>query len=361
MASSRWKRFAFFERHSLNLASEVLEDLIPIGGSIVNLSDASMTTTTADGTSSSGSAIVSNTRSSTRRSMASLSQAAAEASNDCVSLVVTTAALPLNSKPPPTASGAAAAATTSAAATTTSSDEYTLALNDMWSSLTACNPIDLPGNTTSSGKGIVTERNIILPSQAQTFQDDSNVVGGAGGANNNSVDGLVLVFATSRDTDRIHCFDVTVRCNPLPLNNITASEKDLEDLDGWRGYIAPLKGNNPNNNNKNDNKTTGGNPTNSSRLSAEERIIAEHMGGGSSSKQNRQQEQKEGIVGIATTRASSGHRPVHMACISHTNIVVCVDPHLHLSWYVTIKKLFVVLTIFSKMSLPRVLTGFFSY
>jgi hypothetical protein len=33
MASSRWKRFAFFERHTLSLASEVLEDLIPIGGS----------------------------------------------------------------------------------------------------------------------------------------------------------------------------------------------------------------------------------------------------------------------------------------------------------------------------------------
>ena len=165
------------------------------------------------------------------------------------------------------------------------------------------------------------------------------VAGALGSTNNNSVDGLVLVFVTSRDTDRIHCFDVTVRCNPLPSTS-TTSEKDLEDLDGWRGYIAPLKGNTPkiNNNKKSDNKaTTGGNnpTTNASRLTAEERIIAEHMGGGKSSSSNKKQEQKEGIVGIATTRASSGHRPVHMACISHTNIVVCVDPHLHLSWYVS--------------------------
>ena len=32
MTSSRWKRFAFFDRQNLNLASEVLEDVIPVEG-----------------------------------------------------------------------------------------------------------------------------------------------------------------------------------------------------------------------------------------------------------------------------------------------------------------------------------------
>jgi hypothetical protein len=43
-------------------------------------------------------------------------------------------------------------------------------------------------------------------------------------------------------------------------------------------------------------------------------------------------EKTEGIVGIATCRASSGHRPLHMACITQKNVLVCVDPQLYLSW-----------------------------
>jgi hypothetical protein len=152
-----------------------------------------------------------------------------------------------------------------------------------------------------------------LPSQSQATHDESDIIDST-----NSVDGLVLVFVASRDTDRIHCFDVTVRCSP-PL---TTSENDLEDLDGWRGYIAPLKGQQPT-------STSTSMPTDygGARIS-EQRIISEHMGGQETSSDNK----KEGIVGIATTRASSGHRPVHMACISHNNLVVCVDPHLYLSW-----------------------------
>jgi hypothetical protein len=187
-------------------------------------------------------------------------------------------------------------------------------LNDMWSSLTACNPIDFPGAT--SGESINVSslgRTIRLPSQSQSTQDESNVV-----TSTNSVDGLVLVFVTSRDTDRIHCFDVTVRCSPPS----TALENDLEDLDGWRGYIAPLQGQNLSSTSKSVSRGLGG-----ARI-AEERIIAEHMGG----QENNSDNKSEGIIGIAITRASSGHRPVHMACISQRNLVVCVDPHLYLSW-----------------------------
>ena len=238
----------------MSLASEVLEDLIPLGGS--------------EGRGS-------------RRSAVGLSRAAEQA-NEAVSVQVSTAALPLNSKPADNKGQA------------TNSDEN--AVNSMWSSLTACMPSELPDDGETGA--------INLPSQAQMLADDSNVA-----SSGTAVDGLVLVFVASQDTDRIHCFDVTVRCNPPK-----SSDKDLEDLDGWRGYIAPLKGQKQ--------KTP---PAGASGRTLEDRIISEHMEAG---------EPTEGIVGIATCRATSGHRPLHMACITKSSVAVCVDPHLYLSWYV---------------------------
>ncbi|KAL3925604.1 MAG: hypothetical protein SGILL_000298 [Bacillariaceae sp.] len=207
-----------------------------------------------------------------------------------------------------------------------SDDSNALALNDMWGSLAACNPMDLPasGMVKDGTSTTVTahERNIKLPSQAQATQDESNVVSSA-----HSVDGLVLVFVTSRDTDRIHCFDVTVRCTPpstastkdgntpSSTNSTAGPDKDLEDLDGWRGYIAPLQGR------SNKPKASSSAATNTGGTSAEDRIVAEHMG---ASGGNDSSKEKEGIVGIATARASSGHRPVHMACISGNNLVLMI-------------------------------------
>eukprot|EP00532_Pseudo-nitzschia_australis_P004618 CAMPEP_0168197752 /NCGR_PEP_ID=MMETSP0139_2-20121125/21360_1 /TAXON_ID=44445 /ORGANISM="Pseudo-nitzschia australis, Strain 10249 10 AB" /LENGTH=77 /DNA_ID=CAMNT_0008122301 /DNA_START=49 /DNA_END=279 /DNA_ORIENTATION=- len=77
MASSRWKRFAFFEKNALSLPSEVLEDLLPTGGESSN----------------------SNSKINNRRSANSLSEGPSDASpsNNKVSLAVTTAALPLDS------------------------------------------------------------------------------------------------------------------------------------------------------------------------------------------------------------------------------------------------------------------------
>jgi hypothetical protein len=354
MPSSRWKRFAFFDRNNLNLPSEVLEDLIPIGG-----------------TSRSSSATIRRGQSSSSSSSAPAAIVVADeivSSNDAVSLVVTTAALPLTSKPSPSGGGGGGGINVGNQFTTNNTRnsnkdggaDYALALNDMWSSVAACNPMDLPsvGTTTAIGGGQPQQqRNIKLPSQAQTIEDDSNVVSGG-----SAVDGLVLVFVTSQDTDLVHCFDVTVRCNPRPprpsppplvppknpssvstttatttITTTTATatmEKDLEDLDGWRGYIAPLKGHPsrklpPNNNNS----TTSGSAAVPRAL--EERIIAEHLntsGGGGTGPAGGAKEEKEGIIGIATCRANSGHRPVHMACVTHRNVVVCVDPHLFLSW-----------------------------
>lgn len=248
MASSRWKRFAFFDRQTLSLASEVLEDLIPVGG--------------AEGRGS-------------RRSTTA-TRAAAEASNDSVSITVTTVALPLKSKPK---------------TDILEEDDEGVPLSNMWSSLNACTATGLEG---------IDEGSIRLPSQAQYFEDDSNVT-----SSESAIDGLVLVFVTSRETDFVHCFDLTVRCNPPDSSSLG---KDLEDMDGWRGYFAPLK------NKKRKPVRTG--------ATLEDRVISEHM----------EQEKTEGIVHISTCRATSGHRPLHMACITQTNVVVCVDPHLSLSW-----------------------------
>jgi len=158
MASSRWKRFAFFERHTLSLASEVLEDLIPIG---------------SEGRAS-------------RRSVKALAKASDEA-NDSISVVASTASLPLNSKPERDDS--------------VESPE-TSALSSMWSSLNACTATELPENEFDAIK---------LSSQAASFEDlgisETSTTTAA-------LDGLVLVFLASKETDHVHCFDVTMRCNP---------------------------------------------------------------------------------------------------------------------------------------------------
>ena len=258
MASSRWKRFAFFERHTLSLPSEVLEDLIPIDGS--------------EGRTS-------------QRSLNTLNRLASEGHNDSVSLVVTTAALPLNSKP-------------SSNSTSKEKNEDTVAVSDMWSSLTACAAMELPWEASGDLD------TIRLPNQTQSFDDD-NIVSASGTA----ADGLVLAFVTSQDTDYVHCFDVTVRCNPPEASE----KKDLEDLDGWRGYFAPLKAHRVG---------PAQSSTSSSHRNLEERIISEHM----------EQDTVEGIVDIAVCRSKTGHRPIFLACITQSNLVVCKDPHLYLSW-----------------------------
>lgn len=308
MASSRWKRFAFFEKNTLNLPSEVLEDLIPIGE----------TKNTTD-------------RTSGRHSLNALSELSSAAPSDNISLTVTTAALPLDSKPK--------IDKTINDTNEANINDYALALDGLWTSVTACNPVEnfptssgysatvtADNNTTTS-----TNQSINLPSQAQTFEDDSNVL-----SPGTAVDGLVLAFVTSCETDRIHCFDISVRCNKKPhgalrdstataasINTAGKRDDELEDLDGWRGYLAPVE--------QYKRDVTDLNATNT--RSGEQRITTDHMGDSA----GKSERLKEGIVGIATCRASFGHRPVHMACITHTNLVICIDPHLYLSWYVVNK------------------------
>jgi hypothetical protein len=273
MASSRWKRFAFFERHTLNLPSEVLEDLIPLG------SDAH----------------------STRRSLRSLSLAGEGSSNDSVSLVVTTAALPLTSRPK---EKDPSKTSSSSLGDSNQNDTNTDALEAMWTSLTACAAIQFDPENDEQGQ---TQTPMVqLSSQAQlprsrpaTTTAIQEMAQGVG-ASQPATDGLVLAFVTSSDTELVHCFDVTARCNP-PITEIT---KELEDLDGWRGYFAAFT-----------------KPVRARRTTHDD-VVAEHIESAADS---------ERVIGLATCRLQRGHKAVHVACLARTQLCVWEDPHLHLS------------------------------
>lgn len=251
MASSRWKRFAFFDRHTLSLPSEVLEDIISIRSS--------------DGS---------------RRSLRSLDLAGQEASDDSVSMVVTTAALPLASKPVQTSVD-----------TKSQPKDVQEALTGMWSSLSACTSPALAGSedVESDSEGPLVQ----LPSQGQMRETNIS-------KSSDFVDGLVLAFVTSRDTELVHCFDTTVRCNP-PATGM----KDMEDLDGWRGYFAPFA-----------------KPPASERRSQSE-IASEHIDETESSSVS--------LVSLACCRSQTAHGAVLLACLGRNKLCVWEDPHLNLS------------------------------
>ena len=246
MASSRWKRFAFFERHQLNLNADVIED------------------------------IFSSESSDARRS------ALTGAGNDAVSLVATTASLTLDSKPPPRQN------TQEAAAAVVEGD----AMTAMWASLTACTS---PGSAKEDDEQSRTDVAIFRPNEAVSSH--------AAATSKSFLDGLVLAFVTSTHTDLIHCFDITLRCNP-PLS----SEKDLDGMDGWRGYFAPFSKRQP----------VPSRPPSQEIEPAEEAPV-------------------EKLVAMACCRGTSGHKPVMLACISKSNVTLWKDPHLYLSCRLPVK------------------------
>lgn len=243
MAASRWKRFAFFDRNTLTFPSEVVQDLIP---GVDTISGRRLPSLTLD-------------------------------EGDTVSMVVSTAALPLITRP-------ANAVTTEKAAKSASDVEASLAA--MWGTLNACTAPPVEGGT------------VQLPSQAQIMEGNL-----ASSVNSQSaLDGLVLVFLASQESDRVHCIDVTVRCNPP--NNATPPEDD--SLDGWRGYWTPFVKDKP--------------VTTSSSSRAEDRIISEHMTAGGVAQR---------IVDLAVCRQNGGK--LWVACLATSNLIVHEDPHLDLS------------------------------
>jgi hypothetical protein len=238
MASSRWKRFAFFERQNLAVPDVVVEDLIPGESKTVRLQ---------------------------------------QFASQVVTLAVTTAALPVHTKPAlgkvnPTAESSQVDAVTA-----------------MWSSLTACSP------NTAEGDDV---NNIQLPNQGQTLLSSPTVT------TTTVLDGLVLVFTASLDCSRIHCFDVTVRCNPPTQQTVS------DDMDGWRGYWSPFAGLQPQQEV----------PNESSGLVA---VSACRIPGSTMFGQHRSR---------SNGRHAAVHSPLHVACLSSQHqLVVWEDPHLHLS------------------------------
>jgi hypothetical protein len=270
MASSRWKRFAFFERSTLDVPPEVIDDLIPV-----------------DGVSQDN-----------RRSVKSLKLAGKEVSNDSVSLIVTTAALPLYSKPTEVRTTHISAGQRKKQETKDDS------ISAMWSSLTACTvpAFAEEGNNSSGAAGEALAHGISMPSQAQLPRQGMNgrISKALKGA---SMDGLVLSFVTSRSTEFVHCVDVTVRCNP------PRGKESLEDLDGWRGYFSPFL------------RTPGDRSGTTSETPMVENT-------------NHSDVSVLGIAACRMSTGGQivdEHDVVHLVCISAQQICVWEDPHIHLS------------------------------
>lgn len=247
MASSRWKRFAFFERHTLNVPNDVMEDLLAIG------------------------------RNSQRQSIRSLSLAAS--TQQAVQMRVTTAGLPRG--------GGTSTVDSNKGTSSTPGDD---ALAAMWTSLTACYAV--PESTIKSNDD--QEETVQFPDTT------TNKANSTTASSSTALDGLVLAFLCSKESSYVHCVDVTIRCNP-PL---TTEERELEDMDGWRGYVAPLQS-----------KTPSTDATNSSSTTTA--ASPEH------------------ILDIATCRVApkqgSDYAPLHLVCLSSQRIIVWEDPHLVLS------------------------------
>lgn len=318
MASSRWKRFAFFERQALNLPNEVLEDLIPSddGGNNNNAASGVGRLSLRSLLASGG-----------QRAHTQPSLTGSSAMGDLVSLVVTTAALPASTRSSSSSgagkisdgsqkSSAAAAAAGTGAGTSGSRDDTASAssLDAMWCTLTAC---AAPTEAEDSSSRIPV---VPLPSQAASsaaaaaaaaVASDVSAPGSSNSARSGGggtvVDGLVLAFVSSRETELVHCVDLTVRCNPSQQSDSFAASSAgaLEELDGWRGYFLPFGG--------------GGGVVGSSQTGL----------GAARDAVTTASESPPKVVGLACCRTLA--RQVHLACLAESNVTVWEDPHLHLS------------------------------
>lgn len=198
-----------------------------------------------------------------------------------MSLVVTTAALPIATKP-------------------ITKDEDTMVVNRggnsspetsleaMWCSLVACTSPQAAAGAGATSPLSSSSRVPLVPLPSQAGGGLSTTLTSSSTASS-SVDGLVLAYVSSRETELVHCVDLTIRCNPGKGN----SAQELDDLDGWRGYFSPFK--TP--------ATAGGSGTDAA--------------------------EEQRVIGLAACRTPAGK--VHVACIGESQLVVWEDPHLHLS------------------------------
>jgi vacuolar protein sorting-associated protein 11 len=329
MASSRWKRFAFFDRNALNLPNDVLQDIIPFNSGSENKKISNSSTTLA-------------------------AARAAQEKDDAVRLVVTTAGLPLTSR----MSTIISSGSTSREQQTAAEADDLNVVNAMWSSLTACSvsPGLSANNAAAAASG---GGDLLVDTTADTVVAPVRLLqkggGGAGDdttttttASSSSMDGLVLAFLTSRETPLVHCVDVTVRCNPpmllSSLNRSSSSSDDttsdvlmqpqqqqkrqqqpsssFEDMDGWRGYFAPFSLSSSSSSSASEQGSATSSDSTIADIAACRVLVstsgntAEHAAGAAAGSSN----------------AAEQHLALHLACLSHDgSLVVWQDPHLHLS------------------------------
>lgn len=189
MASSRWKRFAFFDRSTLNLPSVVLDDLV---GSSSNIS-------------------ASGRRVSSHQTN--------DSNQPTLHLQVTCASLPALQEPEGNVPKD----------NPNDDNNNNEPLQAMWASLNACHE---PTTSSSNKEG---DETLVLPSQQQQGRFPLTPI-----TSSNSSPGLVLLWVASPDTHYVHCIDVTVRCrsSPTTSNSATSDTTNNIDLDGWRGCVA---------------------------------------------------------------------------------------------------------------------------
>jgi hypothetical protein len=219
MASSRWKRFAFFDRKNFKIPPPIFDDIVPANQN--------------DRRSNSNNSISDRTTISENISLA----------------VVNGAGIPYASLP----------------------DKLKLADTDprhgvvgMANTLEACNHNGLIGLDEDNNNDNLTNNND-NNNAADSYQFSSTgqtlaVPDGVHKKNGNVNGSLVLAFVSSKSSPRVHCIDLTVRCNPIHESKASSSSlsgnfdgrldrnsnslggdgQDMEDLDGWRGYFSPF-------------------------------------------------------------------------------------------------------------------------
>lgn len=173
MASSRWKRFAFFDRHTYTLPPTVMDDLIPRkGGSVVS--------SILDPNSN-------KTEDSLRRRIATAPLAEeVNSTGDYFSASVITASLPLeNIKDAKDVKGGGG-----------------VGIKGMIGTMAACTDPSLFSSSADKAEPIISKSGKIAE-EGKGLQVIMNGVK------------LVLVLLSSRHTPRVHIVDVTVRTNPL--------------------------------------------------------------------------------------------------------------------------------------------------
>mmetsp|Transcript_23120 Transcript_23120/g.35442 ORF Transcript_23120/g.35442 Transcript_23120/m.35442 type:complete len:1153 (+) Transcript_23120:35-3493(+) len=317
MASSRWKRFAFFDRHNLTLPPQVLDDLVP---------DESIASPKGRRMPSKYSLFDEDEDENLNATDTNLNF------GDHFSMAVTTAALPvsnpLESKVPPTNTRPGVPGPGS------TQNPMVDGVSDMLSSLTACTVPSLQTAPSKEESGVITLRSgVLLSTDVSTPRAD------------NGSDGLVLLFLSSRQSNLVHCVDLTMRCNPVHFrdrheiahaNPVQATDSgevredvsqgmndgSLEEMDGWRGYFSPFT-------QASVSFTKSGNSKTRNR--AEERILSEHLGTYGDA---RAQSGSNQVLDLATCKVKTPdgtHSPILLACISDKDVVVYEDPHLHLT------------------------------